>query len=112
MYVRLFSGYRHGVALPSPCADGPKFGQLSSQRVRGVQRLELWPHDFATNTRGTTTIEPECLWRPELTAVLPNGFAFTGLERASGRWVIQRWLCEPSSLESILAELEGRSPRA
>jgi hypothetical protein len=95
--------------------NGPLlYGQLVTERVRGMQRLELWPVDFPMNTKATTTVEPHCLWKPEVSAVLEYGFAFSGLERVGRRWVAQRWFCEPCAPADILRDLreeELRRPR-
>jgi hypothetical protein len=92
----------------------PLYGQLVTERVRGMQRLELWPVDFAMNTKATTTIEPHCLWKPELSVILEHAFAFSGLERVGRRWVAQRWMCEARAPADILRELreeERSQPR-
>jgi hypothetical protein len=95
--------------------SGPRlYGQLVTERVRGLQRLELWPMDFAMNTKATTTVEPQCLWKPEVSAILEHAFAFSGLERVGQRWVAQRWMCEPCTHADIVRELreeELRRPR-
>lgn len=104
MFVRVHLAYRQGVPLPSTWSQPAHFGQLFAERVRGVLRLELWPLEFAPNTKATTSVRPLCLWRPEVTAVGDFGLSFTGLEKDGGRWVAQRWLCEPRSLAALQKE--------
>jgi hypothetical protein len=105
--VKVYFGYVDGVANRSTCAGQPAYGQLVSERVRGVQRLELWPVDFPMNTKTTTTITPARLWRPEVSVVLEHAIAFSGLEQVRRRWVAQRWFCEPKSAADIDAELRA-----
>jgi hypothetical protein len=94
---------------------GPlRYGQLVTDRIRGMQRLELWPVDFPMNTKAPTTLEPQCLWQPQVSVILEHAFAFSGLERVGRRWVAQRWMCEPCTHSDIARELrdeELRRPR-
>ena len=88
------------------------YGQLVSERVKGVQYLELWPFDFPLNTKASTQLQPlHCLWKPQISVFLVTQFAISGMERLPAgqrwRWVAQRWLCEPMTLSSILHELHA-----
>jgi hypothetical protein len=103
--VKVFFGYVDGVARPTVLSGPRLYGQLVTERVRGMQRLELWPADFPMNTRASTTVVPHCLWKPELSVVLEDAFAFSGLERVGRRWVAQRWMCKPCAPADVLREL-------
>jgi hypothetical protein len=112
--VKVYFGYIDGVARPTVSSGPPLYGQLLTERVRGMQRLELWPVDFAMNTKATTTVEPHCLWKPEVSAILDDAFAFSGLERTGRRWVAQRWMCQPcapADIQRDLREEKLRRPR-
>lgn len=114
MLVKVYFGYVDGVARPTVSSGPPVYGQLVTERVRGMQRLELWPADFPMNIKASTTIEPRCLWKPEVSVILEHAIAFSGLERVGRRWVAQRWFCEPRGPADILRELredELRRPR-
>jgi len=108
--VKVFLGYEAGVAKPTSMSGAPVYGQLVSERVKGVQYLELWPFDFPLNTKASTQLQPlHCLWKPQVSVFLVTQFAISGMERLPAgsrwRWVAQRWLCEPMTLSSILNEL-------
>jgi hypothetical protein len=119
MLVKVFLGYAAGIAKPTAMTGPPVFGQMVSEHVRGVLVVELWPVDFALNTRASTTHTPlHTLWHPRVSAFLDAQFGVSGMERlplgAGWRWVAQRWLCEPRSLASIQSELRSlakSSPR-
>lgn len=108
--VKVFLGYEAGVAKPTATYGQPVYGQLVSERVKGIQYLELWPFDFPLNTKASTQLQPlHCLWKPQVSVFLVTQFAISGMERLPAgsrwRWVAQRWLCEPMTLSSILNEL-------
>ena len=93
-------------------AGPPAYGQLISERVKGLQVLELWACDFPLNTRASTHLAPlHTLWKPQLSVFLESQFGMTGMERVPAgnrwRWVAQRWLCEPKSLREMKAELHA-----
>jgi hypothetical protein len=84
---------------------------MLSERVKGMEVVLLWPHDFAENTRASTTREPlASLWRPGFSGALTTSFALNGLERegagGSWRWHAQRWFCEPMTRELMRAAME------
>jgi hypothetical protein len=104
VYVRVCFGYDGGVPTPGNGEMRPRFGQLYSYTVRNVPVLQLWPLDFAMNTRASTTTKPlATLWRPTLSSVHVTEIAFSGFERAEiagrRRWLIQRWQCEPTNYQ-------------
>lgn len=108
--MKVFLGYEAGVTKPVATSGAPVYGQLVSDRVKGVQYLELWPFDFPLNTKASTQLQPlHCLWKPQVSVFLVTQFAISGMERLPAgrqwRWVAQRWLCEPMTLSSILNEL-------
>lgn len=114
--VKVYLGYADGVAKPSVWSGPPLYGQMVSDNFRGIQRLELWPIDFPMHIKASTTntVKPWCLWKPEVSVVLENAVAFSGLERVGRRWVVQRWMCEPTTVAQIGEELrddEMRRPR-
>jgi len=111
LYVRVYFAYQDGEPLPTSWSGPPSYGQLSSERVRGVLRLELWPLDFSGNTKGSTSVQPRCLWRPEVTAVRDFGLAFTGVEKVGRRWMVQRWMCEPKGLAELQKDRDARQPQ-
>lgn len=107
--VKVFLG---GVLKSSAVAGPASYGQLVSERVRGVLVLELWPTDFALNTRASTSQRPlHVLWHPRVSAFGETQFGIAGMEqvraRDASRWVAQRWLCEPKSYEQVLNELRA-----
>lgn len=109
--VKVFLGYSNGVAHTSVSAAPAVYGQLVSERVKGILLLELWPWDFPMNTRASTTTAPlQVLWKPEVSVVLELCVAFTGLERLRAgqrwRWLAQRWYCEPKTHTDILREFQ------
>lgn len=111
MLAKVHLGYLAGARHPSATAARPFYGALLSERVKGLDVVHLWPHDFAANTRATTTTEPlATLWRPGFSGVLSTSFALSGLERARAenhwRWHAQRWFCEPMTRELLVAALE------
>ncbi|MRD49363.1 hypothetical protein GHT07_18970 [Caenimonas koreensis DSM 17982] len=104
MFVKVCLGYDGGVPTPGHGEQRPLFGQLYSDKVRHVDVLLLWPLDFATNTRASTTTKPlATLWRPTLSTVMVNEMSFGGFERVQlasrRRWMIQRWRCEPMTYQ-------------
>jgi hypothetical protein len=103
----VYFGCIDGVVKPSVWSGPAQYGELVSQQVRGRQRLELWPLDFPMNTVATATTQPQCLWRPEVSAVLEAGVVFSGLEKVRRRWVAQRWLCEPRTRADVTRELKA-----
>ena len=110
--VKIYLGYEAGVAKPAAMGGPPIYGQLVSERVKGLQVLELWAYDFPLNTRAATDLKPlHVLWKPQLSVFLETQFGLTGMERVPAgsrwRWVAQRWLCEPKSLRDILDELRA-----
>jgi hypothetical protein len=110
MLVKVFLGYEAGVAKPTAMTEPAVFGQLVSERVKGVLVLELWPVDFPMNTRAITSQQPlHTLWHPRVSAFLEAQFGLSGMERLPvgkrWRWVAQRWLCEPKTYQDMLKEL-------
>lgn len=88
------------------------YGQLVSGWVRGVLVLELWPVDFPLNTRASSSKRPlHTLWHPRVSAFLETQFGISGMERLpagdAGRWVAQRWLCEPKAYQDAVNELRA-----
>lgn len=108
VFVRVHFAYRQGVPLPTAYSAPSSYGQLFTERVRGVLRLELWPLEFSPNTKATTSLQPRCLWRPELTVVGDFGIAFTGMEKDGARWVLQRWLCDPQGYADLVKDRDER----
>jgi hypothetical protein len=102
--VKVYFGYVDGVAKPSVWSGPPLYGELISQHVRSVHRLELWPLDFPMNTTASTTTQPLCLWKPEVSAVVDTAVVFSGVEKVRRRRVAQRWLCEPRTRADITRE--------
>lgn len=80
-------------------------GNMLSEHVKGVLVLHLWPHDFPISARQGSAIKPlASLYRPSFTVAGPSAFGMTGLERGPrGRWVAQRWHCEPTTYAEIQA---------
>lgn len=112
MYARVLLQYDRG-AVRHDKPRAPILGQVESITVNGALVLQLWPHDFAMNTRYGARARPlHELWHAQLSVVLTAEFAVMGMERlreAGGRsrWVAQRWVCEPMSLARIQQELDG-----
>lgn len=110
--VKVYLGYEAGVAKPTASHGAPVYGQLVSERVRGVLLLELWPVNFPLNTKASTTVQPlHALWHPRVSVFLPTQFGISGMERLpigkQWRWVAQRWLCEATTSDGILNELQA-----
>lgn len=110
--VKVFLGYEAGVAKAAAAAGPAIFGQLVSERVKGVLVLELWPVDFPLNTRASTSQRPlHTLWHPRVSAFSETQFGISGMERLPAgkafRWVAQRWLCEPKVYQDVLNELRA-----
>lgn len=85
-------GYRDGVPLASGHAAPPVYGKMISERVRGIQAVKLWPHNFPMNARTKHSEPLAALWRPEASCFLEMEFGLTGLVRmAKGQSVAQRW---------------------
>lgn len=105
MYAKVSFGYECGVPNPDHGERRALFGQVFSEWQRGIEVLQLWPLDFAMNTRENTTVSPlATLWRPTLSGVMIDAFGVSGVERidlaGQRRWTIQRWLCTPVGYES------------
>lgn len=105
MYARVHLGYSDGVARPTVDGCSPLLGNMLSEHDRGVLVVHLWPYDFPISARHGSAIRPlATLYRPNFTVAGPSAFAITGLERGSrGRWVAQRWHCEPTTYADIRA---------
>lgn len=116
MLAQVYLGYFEGVAKSSASHGKPLYGQLVSERHQGVETVQLWPFDFPLSAKASATIKPmHTLWKPQVSVFLETQFAISGMERVEAgrrwRWVAQRWLCTPRTLESILRELQADEMR-
>ena len=109
VYVAVRLCYREGAVIPGGTASAPLYGQLESDFVRGRAVAELWPYDFAINTRATTDVRPLRLWCPAFSGATTNAFGIGGLERVklagTWRWVAQRWYCEPTTYAGVVESI-------
>lgn len=105
-------GYRDGVPLAGVHAAPPVFGKMISERVQGLQVINLWAHTFPMNARTKDRTPLAALWRPQVSCFLDIEFALSGLERrANGQWVAQRWMVEPMTFADIDGTITRRSRR-
>jgi hypothetical protein len=119
VYAKVYLGYHDGIAHPAVRTAPPIYGQIISDHVRGVQVLHLWPYDFPLSARAGSDVVPlASLWKPQLSGVLHDEFGLSGLEclhtGGKARWVAQRWLCSPTTFQSIQEAIRQRpaSPEA
>lgn len=102
MFAKVHFGYRDGLPLAGVHAAPPIYGNMISERVRGLQVINLWPHTFPMNARTMDSKPLAALWRPHVSGFLEMEFGLNGLEcRASGQWVAQRWLIKPMTFAEI-----------
>jgi hypothetical protein len=107
VFVKIHLGYRDGVALPSVHASPPMYGNIVSERVKGLQVLNLWPYDFPMNAKVEGSRPLAQLWRPHISGFMQAECGLSGLERNKrGQWLAQRWMVHPMSAQDIERELK------
>jgi hypothetical protein len=96
VFAKVHLGYRDGVALPTVHTSQPIYGNIVSDRVRGMHVLNLWPYDFPMNAKVETSRPLAQLWRPQVSCFVQTECGLSGLERnRKGQWLAQRWMVEP-----------------
>jgi hypothetical protein len=96
--AKVHLGYSNGVALATVHSAPPMFGNIISDRVRGIQVLQLWSHTFPMNAKTSESRPMAALWRPVVSVFQETEIGLSGLERrANGQWVAQRWMVQPMS---------------
>lgn len=103
--AKVHLGYRDGVQLPSATSGPAIYGNVISDRVDGVDVLQLWPYDFPISARSPESEPLATLWKPMVSGFLATEFGLTGYEcRSAGsrpRWLLQRWFVQPMSRADI-----------
>lgn len=116
MFVEVFLAYIEGVKRSTVDSGTPMYGNLVTESEGGRTVARLWPYDKPPHNMGNAEWEPiAVLWYPGLINIdFSCTFTMTGLEAVRcgrrTRWLAQRWLCRPISLESLRKSL-GSDPR-
>lgn len=109
VFVGVFFGYLDGVQRATTTYGAPLYGNLITDTVRSVTVAHLWPHDFPISVKTAESVPVATLWRPQLVVVGVGHFGLLGLERQrwrdGARWFSQRWTCEPTTFDAIVAEM-------
>jgi hypothetical protein len=96
VFAKVYLGYRDGVAFPTVHTSEPIYGNIISERVRGLQVLNLWPHNFPMSAKTDASRPLAQLWRPQVSCFVQGACGLSGLERnRRGQWLAQRWMVEP-----------------